>query len=399
MSDTYQSGPPRDEAELLQLLKLLGPIFHFPAERAPKFREVVGDENFRVVRRGNEPAGGLCIVHMGQYFGGRSVSMGGISAVGIEPAFRARGAASVLMSETLREMHREKRCAISSLYPATLPIYRKAGYGLAGVQFNISMPTNQIDVREYGPELRAIESDEDRLATERIYKEHVQRHNGPLDRGDYIWDRVRESRGEKAHGYLVCEDGRPTGYIYYLIKDHAPGLPFGDNMHLSVTDIAATTASAGRRLLTMLADHRSMEQYAKWTGGPSPALLAHLREDIATVQLHATWMVRIVDVERAFKERGYSPLVEGVVHFEVLDDVIEANNDRFILSVRNGEAQVQRGGRGDVKLHVRALAALYSGYRSVHDLIVLDLAEATEPGAIAANAIFAGPAPWLGDMF
>lgn len=395
----YKTGLPENETELERLLELLGPIFHFPRERAPKFREAIGDDNFRVVRSDEDLAGGLTVVHMGQFFGGRSVSTAGIVAVGIAPQYRARGAASALMSDLMRELHREKRCALSTLYPATVPIYRKAGYGLAGVQCDISMQTGMIDMREYGPALRAIESDKDRQAAERLYREFVQRQNGPLDRGDYIWNRIRESRGDKAQGYLVVENGEPTGYIYYLIKDHAPGMPYGDNMHLYVTDMAAVTAPAGRRLLTLLADHRSMEQHVKWTGGPSPVLLAHMREAIARIQLHATWMVRIVDVERAFKERGYASMLDGEVHFEVSDDVIESNNDRFVLSVRNGEAQVRRGGNGDVKLHVRALAALFTSYRTVHELVSLDLAEATEPAAQAANAMFAGPSPWMSDMF
>lgn len=396
MSETYQVGPAGDEAELLRLLEILAPIFHFPAERAPKFRDAMGDENFRVVRRGAELAGGLGVVLMGQFFGGRRVSMGGIAAVGISPAFRARGAASALMADVLREMHREKSCAISTLYPATVPVYRKAGYELAGCGFEINLPTSQIDVREYGPTVRPIGSDDDRELVERMYREHAQRHNGPLDRGPYIWNRVREFRGEKAHGYIVEDAGRPAGYIYYLIKDGPDGW---EGHHLLVSDIVALTPPAARRLLTLLGDHRSMEHYARWFGSASPGFLAPLREVAHKAKLHETWMVRIVDVERALKERGYAPGIDAEAHLEVRDDLIEANNGRFVLTVGRGEASVSRGGRGDVKLHVRGLAALFTGFRTVEELVLMDLAEAGGAAATITNAVFAGPAPWLGDTF
>ncbi len=388
----YTVGPASSETELQQLLEVLSPVFHMPVERAPRFRLAVGDANFRIVRTTDCVVGGMAIVHMGQYFGGRSVSMNGIVAVGVAPHFRARGAASALMAETLREMHRDKHCAISTLYPATVPVYRKAGYEIAGGHYETSIDLDRISPRDATLPIRPL-VDADMSAVKRLYQTAVQHHNGTLDRGDYLWNRVREPRGEKAAGYVVLEEDHFTGYVFYIVK----GNP--NEEYLALTDIAATTPTAGRRLLTLLSDHRSMEHHAQWHGGPSPSILLHLREAPARVKLHCYWMLRIVDVPRALAERGYPTCINDELHLDVRDDVIDANTGRFVLRVADGAATVTPGGTGSLSLHVRALSMLYSGHRSVHDLIAVGQAESDQLSIGIADALFRGPEPWMVDMF
>lgn len=388
----YTVEPPRDESELQRLLDVLSPIFHMPLDRAPKFRQAIGDANFRVVRRGAIVAGGMGLVHMGQFFGGRSVSMTGIVGVGIAPHFRARGAASALMAETVRELHRDKRCAVSTLYPATVPVYRKAGYEFAGGLYETSIELDRIDTRQPALEVRSA-TDRDIDVVKQLYTSAVRNHNGPLDRGEYMWQRVRQPRGETATGYLVLEDDRPTGYLFHVVKGH-PNEEF-----LRITDMAATTPDAGRRLLTLLADHRSMEHRAEWYGGPSPAMLLLLREAPARIRLNSYWMLRIVDVERALAQRGYSPYVSAELHLDVSDDLIGDNSGRYVLRVTDGKPTVERGGDGSFRLDVRALAALFAGHQPTADLVAVGLAECDAEVAEVADALFLGPEPWMADVF
>lgn len=388
----YTVSPARDDGDIERLLELLGPVFHMPAERAPKFRAAIGDANFRLVRRGEELAGGLGLVHMGQYFGGRSVSMAGVVAVGVAPHFRARGAASALMGEMLRELHREQRCSISTLFPATVPVYRKVGYEQAGGRYKIEIDTSAIDVREQNLDMRPVRKG-DSAAIEDVYRRFARRNNGLLDRGKYMWDRVRAPRGETTHGFLVHAGDDVRGYIHYAVKGGE------QDEYLFVHDMAALDAQAGRRLLTFLADHRSMEERIVWPGGPMPAMFMTMREQVYRIALREQWMVRVVDVERALAERGYLPGVDAELHLDVHDDLIEANNDRFVVRIADGSATVERGGRGTVRIGVRGLAPLYTGHLSAHELIAAGMAEADDDAALRATAIFAGPPPWMGDQF
>ena len=84
---------------------------------------------------------------------------------------------------------------------------------------------------------------------------------------------------------------------------------------------------------------------------------------------------------------------------EVRDRFCPWNDGRFVLAVADGRGEVREGGRSDVILDARGLAALYSGYLSPVALQQVGLA-AGEPRALAAAGLpFAGPAPWMPDMF
>src|SRR2546426_9159996 len=127
MSDSLTVGPLRNARELSALLDILAPTFNFSRENAARYTKIVGRKNYRVVRRGSMVLGGCALLPMGQFFGGRSVPMMGVGAVGVAPEHRGQRAASTLMRAALKDMH-ARGYPLSALYPATLPLYRSAGY-------------------------------------------------------------------------------------------------------------------------------------------------------------------------------------------------------------------------------------------------------------------------------
>jgi predicted acetyltransferase len=81
-----------------------------------------------------------------------------------------------------------------------------------------------------------------------------------------------------------------------------------------------------------------------------------------------TWLLRVVDVAKALEKRGYPSGVQAELHLEVQDDLIAENNGRFILSVSHGQGEVTRGGTGELKLHIRELAPLYTSLFTPYQL-------------------------------
>jgi predicted acetyltransferase len=353
---------------------------------------LAGLQNVRVIRDGGALQGALVILPMGHWFGGRAVPMAGIAAVGIAADHRGRGAGTRLMRATVEELH-ETGCALSVLYPATQPIYRRQGYEQAGTHFEVRLAASDVDVHDRTLALRPIVPD-DHSAIEDLYRQWARGAPGNLDRNAFIWHRVRETSEEKALGFCVCRGERIEGYVYYLQKRSTPGW-----YSLHVTDYVAATPDAGRRLLAFFADHRSQADEVLWRSGPADPLLMLLAEQRHTRKLKDYWMLRIVHVAAALEARGYPLQHSAELHLDIRDDVLPTNTGRIVLEVADGHGYVKAGGAGDLQIDVRGLAALYTGFLSPHELALAGYAEGHDQAFAAAAAIFAGPAPWMRDHF
>jgi predicted acetyltransferase len=394
-------GPLKTSRELSSLLDILAPTFNFTREQGQRYTKFVGRTNYRVVRKGGEVIGGCALLPMGQFFGGRSVPMMGVGAVGIAPEHRGQQAASTMMQSAVKEMH-QRGFPISVLYPATLPIYRSVGYELAGVRYEIRIPAKSLNFkgldRGAALEMRRI-TDRDNAGIEKCYNSRAVATSGNVDRSVFLWHRTRLPRGQATLGFAVINPKTKLieGYTRYLQKE-ALEAPY--SLHL--TDLVALTPAAGRRLLSFFADHRSMTHEIQFYGTPDDPIIKLLPDHPYFARLFMHWMIRIVDVPGAITARGYADAVDGEAHVRIADDLLAENDDSFVITIQKGRAKVKRGGRGDVRIDVRGLGALYTGHMSPSDLQItgqMDWTRRGEASAATLAAAFAGPAPWMPDMF
>lgn len=385
-------GAPEGDTELRALAEVLNRTYLRTEEQGTAWLKRVRASDLRVVRDGGRVVGGLQIHRFGQWFGGRVVPMAGIASVGIDPERRASGLASKLMQETLVDLH-GRGTPISALYPATQPVYRRVGYELAGHWVRYKLAADAIDLRDREPDLRRLEgADPDVLLP--LYEARARTANGNLHRSEGYRDRVWASEDEDVHVYVVGPEAAPEGYVVFSQKRD------GDwKYDLRVRDLVALTPAAGRRLLTFFADHRSFANDVSWNGAPADPLTFHLREQEWGVARSWQWMLRIVDVRGALGARGYPDGLELAVHLDVRDEVLGWNEGRLVLEVSEGEGKVRKGGRGRVRVDVRGLASLYTGFASAETLQQAGLVEGAERDLAATSAAFAGPAPWCPDFF
>ena len=136
-----------------------------------------------------------------------------------------------------------------------------------------------------------------------------------------------------------------------------------------------------------------------WYGGPSDPCVALLAEQAYATRLDHHWMLRVVDVKKALAARGYPKGLEAEVHLEIADDLLAENAGRFVLTVGGGRGRVRAGGKGRLALHVRALAALYTGHLSAAGLRSIGMLRGDDRAVTEASAVFAGPVPAMPDMF
>lgn len=353
-----------------------------------------GLENVRIALMGNEIVGGLSVQCMGQWFGGKSVPCGVVRVVAVAPEHRGGGIAERLMRNSLLEM-REAGVQISMLFPATQVLYRRVGYEQAGVFVEQSAKAADFPAASNDLPLAQVELHDPRLRT--LYDERARRSSGLLDRNDWLWrrmlDPMRPSGSLRA--YLIGEPSDPEGYLIVSISPASDPLQSGE---MRLIDCALLTPEAIVRARTFIAQHRSVIDRVHLTSGSTEPLLIGRPGQGTKIERSLSWMLRLVDVRGALSSRGYSPALDATVHLQVRDDLLSPPEQRWLLRVRGGHAEVLPGGNGAVQIDVRGLAALYTGFLSPYAVAELGYLSGPADQLALLGGIFAGPMPAVHDF-
>lgn len=369
--------------------------------------------SLRVAGRRGKVEGGLIEVPMGQWFQGRRVATLGVAGVAIAPEARGQGVALALLSATLRAA-RQRGNTLSTLYPSTYRLYRKAGYELAGCLCRFSLQLKQLQRSRRDLPVQCLTASE-QPAIEALYREVARGRSGYLDRGPYVWNRVRTPSREPARCFGVTGPEGLSGYVYAraAVLRRMP-------IELTLSDFVTRSPGAFRGLLSFLADHASTADRITWYGGPADARLLGLPERGLVATIDEYWMLRIVHVERALLERGY-PELDAAIDLHVTDDLLRENTGTYALRVEAGQPHLGtsgapdagapraapggaapsgvRGGVRRARLSVSALAALYGGLITPRELALNGQLEADEPAQTTLASLFGGPTPACVDYF
>src|SRR5690606_14453707 len=397
---TWTSSRSEGPEALDAFARVMGESFGGDAQQHQGWIQRIGADGIRIARTAAEPCvGGLGVLPFGMWIGGRAVSCTGISAVAVAPHVRGTGLAKALVRDALLEAHREG-VALSGLYPATLSVYRGVGFGQAGLRVQTRVPISTLGAPSQGqralPARRVLPSDH--AAVEALYERVASRHDGWLRRNAYIWSRVnRPPRGAVAECYLIGpEDGPPEGHLG-IQRVMRPDSLFHD---LLLTDVSLETPRAIERFWSFLAAHGSLAEDALLPLDPSDAVLGLLPEPTFRATVRDAWMLRLVDLDAAFTQRGWRPGARGTLEFELDDPLITANGGRWRLQVEDGSARLEPGGSGALRIDMPGLSSLYSGFRDVRSLVQLGRADVRDPAVIEqAQALFSGPTFHMPDHF
>lgn len=381
----------REPAEIEALAAIVGWAFGNGTHSAHEWLRRAELGSVRVAGRRAELEGGLVEIGMGQWFGGRRVPTLGIAGVAIAAEARGQGLGLALMRATLRSA-RERGFALSTLYPSTYGLYRKAGYELAGSLCRFTLQLRQLP-RSPRPLAVQVLTDARLPAVDALYRRVAQRRPGYLDRGAYVWNRVRNPEREPARGFGVEGPDGLSGYVY--VRAATSRTP----LELLLSDFVVQSPAALRAALAFLADHSTIAERVGWNGGPADARLLGLPDRSFKVGIEEYWMLRLIDVPAALLARGY-PEVDVAVDLELDDEVLPENGGIYPLRVTRGVAALGADGAAPrARLSVSALAALYSGFLGPFELELGGQLQADERAMAALAALFGGPAPAMVDYF
>lgn len=390
---TVASEYARSDSELEEFAPLVAWAFGGTLVSSLEWLQGMGSERVRLLHDGGQVRAGLCEIPMGQWFGGARVETLGIAGVAVAPEARGGGLAKRLMLEML-EAARERGVALSTLYPATVTLYRNVGYELAGSRCRYSAELARLPRSR--SELALISLPASREAeVEAMYRELAREQAGYLDRGGYIWNRVRSPEGVSTRGLMVEGEHGGEGYAY--VKHQSTGAWAHD---LMLTDLVARTGDAARRILTLLADHRSTASRVHWFAGPSLPFVFEFPERVFDVTLADYWMLRLVHAATALEQRGYPKTLTAELDLEVEDPTLPANGGRYLVRLADGRASVERSaGSGRIQVQSRGLAALYTGFATPAALVRARLLTADANDLELLGVAFGSGAPGLVDHF
>jgi predicted acetyltransferase len=381
-----------DPTEMQRLGTLLAQCFNSPPDHEETYLKRIGANNFRIIRQHGQLVGGLATIPMGQWFGAQCVPMVGIAGVGIAPEYRGSGAAIALMQSVVQELH-SNGVPISALYPAAQRLYRKAGYEQGGSLCSWEIPTADIQMKEQPLSFHAVDAAE-YAQFQPLYQQKAKGHNGNLDRHPALWQGIiNPDETEPVYAYLIGNTNQPQGYL--IFSQHRTR----DGSIVRVRDWTALTVVAAKSLWSFLATHRSQVETIRWRGEAIEPLTLLLPEQTAQLRSVERWMVRIINVDKALVKRGYPSGIQAELHLDIHDDLLPENNGKLILTVSNGQGEVNRGGTGELKLTVQALTPLYTGLFTPYQLAAIGYLDGSELALSTATQLFAGSSPWMPDFF
>jgi predicted acetyltransferase len=357
-------------------------------------------EELRVLEEDGTRLGLLLARSQPVFWGGRPVPAGQVSGLSVGAEHRGRGVATDLLRAYLAEV-RERGAAISTLFPATVQLYRRAGYEYAGTWTLYEAAARHLPVGwPDGYRAMPVPADDPAPLQER-FAPVARGRNGQVDRDADWWRHfLLADRGSGLpQVFLVDGPDGPDGWAILAVGTDVSGSDVRTSVQ--VVDWGAASEAGWRSLLTLAGGFSSLEAKAVWKGpDPEPLALLLREQDVRQVR-QDRWMARVVDVPGAFAARGYPSGLRGRITIGVSDDVCPWVDGTWTIEVDGGEGKAVRVG-DDVEPHTNAagLAALFAGYHDPRDLAALGVVRGLGQADIEfLQAVHAGPKPWSPDYY
>jgi predicted acetyltransferase len=322
--------------------------------------------------------------------GGGAVATSAVTAVGVLPTHRRRGALTAMMRRQLSDIH-EAGDPLAALWASEGAIYGRFGYGMATVNAVVEAERARIAFRHAAPTVgavRFVEVDEARDLLPKLFERSRGSRAGSFARPPQFWsaeifhDPPHRRRGGGPLLYVVHDTGAiDDGYAIYRITQEWDAR--GPKSALQAYEVAGSSPAVIGELwrylfgVDLVGTVRARPQPVD-----SPLLWMVTEPRRLGMSIGDGMWLRIVDAPRALEARGYA--AEDALVIELRDEVCDWNAGRWSLETGRDGARVQRTERdADVAMTAADLAAVYLGGSSFAGLLAASRGEERSAGAAA----------------
>jgi len=335
------------------------------------------------------------------FWGGRPVPASQVSGLSIGVQHRGRGAAGELLRGYLAEAH-DRGAGISTLFPATVPLYRRAGYEYAGTWTLYEAAARNLPLGwPEGYHATPVSAGDPASMHERFMRVAPMR-SGQIERdADWWMHYLLADRGQgPPQVFLIDGPDGPDGWAILKLSEQLTTKAV--TASVQVVDWGAASEQGWRSLLVLVAGFASLDAVVNWKGPePEPLSLLLREQDVHQVR-QQRWMLRVVDVPIAFSARGYPSRLRGGLTVRVRDEVCPWVDGTWSIEVEQGEGKASRVVDEPRVASTTAggLAAMFAGYAEPRDLARLGLVDGLTPQDLEfLEALHAGPKPWSSDFY
>jgi predicted acetyltransferase len=328
---------------------------------------------------------------------GRAVSLGGVSAVGTLPEHRRLGLLRAITTRSFEEM-RARGQSVASLWASQAAIYQRYGYALASSA--VTYRVDSVDVGFYDGDRGSARVDRVRVddafdVMKQLYIEFVKDRTCYLHRAKPLWLANTLSSnaltGPVHVAVAYAADESPIGYVAYHVRSGDPATAHRTRGQvLTVKDFVWLNMDAYRSLWSWLGRHDLVGRIV-WPRAPTddPASEVFVEPRL----LHPEWRdgtwLRVIDARAALETRGYTS--SGAITLEITADTMAPwNAGKLELECSlEGARTVTTRKTADLTLTSKALASLYTGFRTPQQLVAWGLAQGDDTAVERATRIFA----------
>ena len=336
---------------------------------------------------------------------GNAVALAGVSTVGTQPEYRRQGLLRRIQTQAFADM-RDRGQSVAALWASQAAIYQRYGYAMTTVLRSYHVDTTDIGFHDgvWGSgcvERLSVNDAFDVIKS--IYIRFVENRTCYLHRSKALWLQNAmeeiEGQGPIHAGVHYDEEGKADGYIIYTLRankvDHATR-----GQEIIIRDMAWLSMDGYRSMWEWLKRHDLVGRVSYQTAAvddPAVELFAEPRL-LHGVDHEGIWL-RVVDATSALGDRAYSS--EGEITIGLTDDPLTPWNNRSIRLEASPEgAHVTSSKSADLQTSAKALASLYSGFRTARQLRAWGLIEGEDHVIDTADRLFASShAPHCPDHF